>query len=98
MRHVEAILTVVVAHACRSDTTKRQRLHIDVNIDLIDRAAERQLSDELAKSSGLGCKAAAEPVKKAPAKRKAKVWTAHAAAPGGDKAGSGLQVGHVPAS
>ena len=46
-QHVEAVLSVVMAHAGRSDAAERHRLHEQVDIDLIDRAAaEGQFADE----------------------------------------------------
>ena len=38
-QHVEAIFPIVVPHAGRSDTPKRHRLHKQVDVDLIYRAA-----------------------------------------------------------
>ena len=46
-QHVEAVFSIVMAHAGRPDAAERHRLHEKVDIDLIDRApAEGQFADE----------------------------------------------------
>jgi hypothetical protein len=46
-QHVEAVLTVVVADACRACSAERHRLDEQVDVDLIHRAAAvGELADE----------------------------------------------------